>query len=166
MPRGVRRFSLLSGVALCAILGGPIAVAQASDNTIKNTLNRFAPIICARETASGLCTKGEEAAVTSGLKGYPGSEKRLARALGREVATLQTLKRSHQRIGFLGCRLRGEEGHRQGAQPDRVRVQHAAQARARCARGPVPAAQVNAAVKTDKQGRKKFLAGLNLLKKT
>ncbi len=60
MPRSVRRFSLLSGVALCAILGGPIAVAQASDNTLRSTINSFAPKIVKDENA-----------VKNGLNGYP-----------------------------------------------------------------------------------------------
>ena len=167
MPRVVRRFALLSGVALCAILGGPIALAQASDNTIKGTLNHYGPIICARETASGRCTKGEEAAVTRGLEGYPGTEKRLVRALGREVATLQTLKR--KLISESASSAAGSHGKKDivkglgliasaySTLRKDVLAAHG---------GPVPAAQVNAAVNTDKKGRAKFLAGLNLLKKT
>ena len=33
------------GLALCVALGGAIAVAQASDNAIKQTLNSFGPKI-------------------------------------------------------------------------------------------------------------------------
>jgi hypothetical protein len=81
VPRGVRRFSLLSGLALCAILGGPIAVAQASDSTIKQTLNNFAPKIVKDETA-----------VTNGLHEYPkGKVRPLTRALKHEVGDLDAL---------------------------------------------------------------------------
>src|SRR5205807_9065876 len=51
VPRAIRRCWLLSGVALCAVLGGPIAVAQASDNTLRATLNSFAPKIVKDENA-------------------------------------------------------------------------------------------------------------------
>ena len=81
MPRGVRRFSLLSGVALCAVLGGPIAVAQASDTTIKQTLNSFAPKIVK-----------DESAVANGLKGYPKTRLKLTHALKHEVGDLHSLK--------------------------------------------------------------------------
>ncbi len=164
MPRSVRRFSLLSGVALCAILGGPIAFAQASDNSIRSTLNYYAPIICAHTTASGICTKGEEAAVTRGLEGYPGSHKRLVRALGREVATLRTMKR--KLISESASSAAGSKGKKDivkgltlianayAALRHDVQVANG---------GPVPASNVNAAVSTDKKGRKNLGAGLKLL---
>jgi hypothetical protein len=153
VPRGVRRFSLLSGVALCAILGGPIAVAQASDNSLKQTLNHYGPII-----------KREEAAVKSGLHGYPGSWKRLVRALGHEVATLHAMKKklAHESASSAqGSKAKtdiikglGLIASAYGRLRTDVSAAHG---------GSVPPAQVNAAVKTDDKGRKKFLAGLNLL---
>jgi hypothetical protein len=164
VPRSVRRFSLLSGVALCAILGAPIAGAQASDNSIRATLNHYGPIICARVNASGRCTKGEEAAVTSGLDGYPGSHKRLVRALGHEIGTLQALKR--KLISESASSARGAKGKTDivkglgliakaysGLRKDVLAVNG----------GPVPKAQVNAAVNTDEKGRSKLQAGLHLL---
>jgi hypothetical protein len=164
VPGLVRRFSLLSGLALCAILGGPIAIAQASDSTIKSTLNHYAPIICAHQTTSGRCTKGEEAAVTNGLDGYPATRKRLVRALGREIATLHTLKR--KLISESASSAAGAKGKKDivkgltlianayGALRTDVKVANG---------GPVPVAKVNAAVSTDVKGRKKLLAGLKLL---
>ena len=51
MPRGIRRYSLLLGVALCAVLSGPIAIAQASNNTLVATLNSYGPKIVKDENA-------------------------------------------------------------------------------------------------------------------
>ena len=154
MPRGVRRFSLLSGVALCAILVGPIAAAQASDTTLKQTLNNFAPKIVK-----------DESAVTKGLNEYPqGKVTPLTRALKHEVGDLRSLKSQLAKqsastpagakakkdiIKGLGLIASAYSTLRKD-----VLAAHG---------GPVPAAQVNAAVNTDKKGRKKFLAGLNLL---
>ena len=154
MPRGVRRFSLLSGVALCAILGGPIAVAQASDNSLKATLNSFAPKIAKDENA-----------VKKGLQGYPkGKVKPLTRALKHEVGDLHALKSqlSHQTASSAaGARAKtdiikglGLIASAYATLRKDILAAHG---------GPVPAAQVNAAVNTDKKGRKKFLAGLKLL---
>jgi hypothetical protein len=155
VPRGVRRFSLLSGVALCAILAGPVAGAQASDNTIKQTLNQFAPKIAK-----------DEKAVTSGLKGYPkGRVTPLTRALKHEVGDLQALKSkltNDSASSPAGAKAKkdivkglGLIASAYSTLRKDVLAAHG---------GPVPASQVNAAVTTDKKGRKKFLAGLNLLK--
>ena len=164
MPRSVRRFSLLSGVVLCAILGGPLAVAQASDNTIRSTINHYAPIICAHTTASGICTKGEEAAVTRGLEGYPGSHQRLVSALGREVATLRAMKR--KLISESASSAAGSKGKKDIVEGLTLianayaALRHDVQV---ANGGAVPASNVNAAVSTDKKGRKKLGAGLTLL---
>ena len=154
MPGAVRRFSVLSGVALCAILGGPIAVAQASDNTLRATLNSFAPKIVKDENA-----------VRKGLNGYPhGKVKPLVKALNHEVADLHTLKSklSHEHASSA----RGRKGKNDivnglaliakayGALRSDVQTAHG---------GPVPRSQVTAAVNTDKKGRSKLLAGLHLL---
>ena len=154
MPRSVRRFSLLSGVALCAMLAGPVAGAQASDNTIRATLNNFAPKIVKDENA-----------VRNGLTQYPkGKSKPLIKALGHEVGDLHSLKSklAHESassaagakgkadivkgLGLIAkaySTLRGD-----------VLAVHG---------GPVAKAKVNAAVNTDKKGRSKLLAGLHLL---
>ncbi|MGH2887876.1 MAG: hypothetical protein ACRDPA_35125 [Solirubrobacteraceae bacterium] len=157
MPRGIRRFPLLSGVALFAILGGPVAVAQASDNTIKQTLNSFAPKIVK-----------DESAVTNGLKGYPkGKVRPLTRALKHEVGDLHTLKSklSHESAS-TATGARAKKDIIKGLSLIATAYGNLRKDVLAANGGPVPAAQVNAAVGTDKKGRKKFLAGLNLLKKT
>ncbi|HEX4281902.1 MAG TPA: hypothetical protein VHZ27_14140 [Solirubrobacteraceae bacterium] len=164
MPRSVRRFSLLSGVALCAILAGPIAGAQASDNTIRATLNHYGPIICAHENAAGRCTKGEEAAVTNGLDGYPASHERLVRALGHELATLRAMKRTL--VGESASSARGAKGRSDIIKGVTLIIDAYAALRhdVQVANGgPVPASKVNPIVNTDKKGRSKLQAGLNLL---
>lgn len=154
MPRSVRRLSLASGVALCAILGGPIAGAQASDNTIKTTLNSYAPKIVKDENA-----------VRNGLTQYPkGKSKPLIRALAHEVGDLHTLKSklSHESASSAtGAKAKtdivkglGLIAKAYSALRKDVLAVHG---------GPVPASEVNAAVKTDKKGRTKLLAGLHLL---
>lgn len=154
MPSAIRRFSLLSGVALCAVLIGPVAVAQATDNTLRATLNNYAPKI-----------SRDENAVRNGLIGYPHGEVRpLVRALNHEVGDLHALrnKLNHERASSARGRkaktdiVRGLSliAKAYGALRTAVQAAHG---------GPVPKSQVNAAVATDKNGRKKLLAGLHLL---
>ena len=164
MPRSVRRVSLVSGVALCAILVGPIAGAQASDNAIKSTLNHYGPIICAQQNASGVCIKGEEAAVTNGLKGYPASHKRLVRALGHELGTLRALKRAL--VGESASSARGAKGRSDIIKGVTLIIEAYAALRVDVQvanGGPVPASKVNPIVSTDNRGRAKLRAGLRLL---
>jgi len=156
VPRGVRRFSLLSGVALCAILGGPIAVAQASDNTIKHTVNHYGPIITR-----------EENALEKDLPKYPGSRHRLVSDLGREVATLHAMKRKLKAESASSAP--GAKGKTDivkgitlvikayGALRHDVQVANG---------GPVPASKVNPIKKTATQGNKDVKAGLKLLAST
>lgn len=154
MPSAIRRFSVLSGVALCAVLIGPVAVAQASDNTLRATLNAYAPKI-----------SKDENGVRNGLIGYPqGKVRPLVRALTHEVGDLHALKNklAHE----SGSSARGTKAktdivkgltliaNAYGALRTAVQGAHG---------GPVPKAKVNAAVATDKKGRKKLLAGLHLL---
>jgi len=157
VPRGVRRLLLLSGVALCATLGGPLAVAQATDNTIKQTLNAFGPKI-----------KKDENAITAALKGYPkGKVTPLTHALKHEVGDLHKLKSmlSHESASTAAGAT---------ARKDIIKglsliatAYSTLRKDVRAANGaPVPKAEVNAVVKTDDKGRKKYLAGLNLLKTT
>ena len=154
MPRAIRRSSVLLGVALCAVLVGPIAVAQASDNTLRATLNNFAPKIVKDENA-----------VKNGLTGYPqGKVKPLVHALTHEVSDLRSLKRklAHESASSTkGAKAKadiikglGLIASAYGALLKDVKAAHG---------GPVPASKVNAAVKTDKKGRKNLLAGLHLL---
>jgi hypothetical protein len=145
---------VLSGVALCAVLVGPVAVAQASDNTLRATLNTYAPKI-----------SRDENAVRNGLIGYPqGKVRPLIRALNHEVGDLHALrnKLAHE----SGSSAKGKKAKTDivkglsliasayGALRNAVQAAHG---------GPVAKAKVNAAVATDKKGRKKLLAGLHLL---
>jgi hypothetical protein len=154
VPRSVRRRLVLAGVAACAVLGGPVAVAQASDNTLRATLNAAAPKI-----------QHDENAVKSGLANYPkGKVRPLIRALNHEVGDLHALNR----------KLKHESGSSAAgrkAKKDIVRGLALIASAYIALRndvtaaggGPVPASEVSAAVHTDKRGRTKLLAGLKLL---
>jgi hypothetical protein len=133
---------------------GPVAVAQASDNAIRTTLNHYAPKIVKDETA-----------VEKGLSEYPkGKSKPLIHALGHEVSDLHALKKrlSHESASSASGRKAKKDiikglgliATAYGA----LRTDVVA-----AAGGPVPASEVKAAVSTDKNGRKKLLAGLHLL---
>ncbi len=82
MPRSIRRWAL-SGAVVCAVLAGPIAVAQASDNDIRTTLNFYGPKI-----------KKDEGAIKKGLKEYRTSSRPLTRALKHEVSDLHALNKA------------------------------------------------------------------------
>jgi hypothetical protein len=153
VPLSVRRFSLVSAVALCAIVGGPIAVAQASDNTLRQTINSFGPKI-----------SKDENAVKNGLNGYP-KVRPLTRALKQEVGDLQSFKRklSHEHASSSAGRTAktdivkglGLIASAYGALRTDVLAANGA---------PVPAAQRNSVLNTDKKGIKKYKAGFKLLK--
>ena len=117
MPRAVRRFSVLSGVALCAVLGGPIAVAQASDNTLRQTLNSFASKIVKDENA--VRNGSQRLPARQGQATREGPE---PRGRGPAHAEVEALPRAR----FVGQGKEGEEGHHQGARPDRHRLRGAA----------------------------------------
>ena len=154
MPSATRRRWVLSWVAVCALLAGPVAAAQASDNTIRKTLNAAAPKIVKDENA-----------VRSGLIGYPkGKVRPLVRALNHEVSDLRALtgKLAHDSASSArGAKARrliikglGLIANAYGALRRDIKAAHG---------GPVPRSQVAAAVATDKKGRAKLLAGLKLL---
>lgn len=154
MPNAIRRCSVLTGVALCAVLGGGVGIAQASDNTLRATLNTYAPKIVKDENA-----------VKNGLALYPqGKVKPLVRALNHEVADLHTLQ--HKLAAEHGSSARGKKAKTDivkglsliasayGALRKDIQAAHG---------GPVPKSKVNSAVATDRKGRTKLLAGLHLL---
>jgi hypothetical protein len=154
VPRPVLRRLVLSGIAACAVLGGPVAAAQASDNTIKSTLNTYAPKI-----------ERDEAAVKVGLEKYPkGHFRPLERALKHEVGDLHALKGklAHESASSATGRKAKKDivkglgliATAYTALRNDVLAVHG---------GAVPAAEVDAAVRTDKKGRNKLLAGLKLL---
>jgi hypothetical protein len=150
----IRRCSVLSGLALCALLIGAVGVAQASDNTLRATLNAYGPKIL-----------HDENAVKSGVIGYPkGKVKPLVRALTHEVADLHALRKKLNHESASSARGKKAKGdiilglsliaNAYGALNHDIQVAHG---------GAVPAAKVNAAIATDKKGRNKLLAGLHLL---
>jgi hypothetical protein len=154
VQRAIRRCSVLSGVALCALFVGGVGVAQASDNTLRATLNAFAPKI-----------SKDENAVRNGLIGYPqGKVRPLVRALNHEVGDLHNLRNKlrHERASSAKGRKAKSDivkglsliASAYGALRRDVQAAHG---------GPVPKSKVNAAIATDKKGRKKLLAGLHLL---
>jgi len=158
VPRGIRRLTLLSGLALCALLGGPLAAAQASDNSLRATLDSFGPKIAK-----------DESAVKQGLTvDYPeGKWRPLTRALKHEVGDLHSLKSqlsNESASSATGAKAKrdiikglGQIASAYGTLRKDVLAVHG---------GPVPAAKVNAAVSTDKKGVKVYKAGLKLLRIT
>ena len=153
MP-GIRRRSVLLGVALCAVFAGPIGVAQASDDTMRVTLNSYAPNIVR-----------DEHAVRKGLIAYPqGKARPILRALKHEVRDLRALKfklahdSPSSSTGALAqagiVKGLGLIAKAYGALRRDVGAAHG---------GPVPRFEVTAAVRTDRKGRRKLLAGLKLL---
>lgn len=155
MPALLRRISVLSGMTLCAILGGQVAVAWASDNDLRGTLNTFAPKIVKDENA-----------VKSGLHGYPqGRVRPLVRALNHEVADLHALRTQLRHESASSAR--GQKAKTDivtglgliASAYDTLRKDVQA-----AHGGAVPPAKVNAAVRRDKRGRSKLLAGLHLLR--
>jgi hypothetical protein len=154
LPRSVRRRWALSGAVLCAVLAGPVAIAQASDNDIRTTLNAYAPKIVKDETA-----------VKTGLSEYPkGHPKPLERALRHEVSDLHALKKALAHESASSAK--GRKGKKEIVKGLELIASAYSSLRADVLAvhgGAVPASQVNAAVATDKKGRKKLIAGLGLL---
>jgi hypothetical protein len=136
------------------LTGGPVALAQADDNALRGTLNSYAPKIVK-----------DEKAVKAGLIGYPqGRVRPLVRALKHEVRDLHTLK----------SKLANESASTaNGAQAKTdivkglgliAKAYSALRLDVLTAQGgPVPQSAVKAAVRTDRRGRTKLLAGLKLL---
>jgi hypothetical protein len=154
VPHAIRRCSVLTGVALCAVLVGGVGVAQANDNTLRTTLNAYSQKIV-----------NDENAVAAGVKGYPkGKVKPLLRALNHEVADLHALQRKlmHEHASSA----RGKKAKREIVKGLSLiaSAYSALRADIQAAHGgPVPASKVNAAVATDRKGRKQLKAGLHLL---
>jgi hypothetical protein len=132
-----------------------VAVAQASDNTLRLTINSYATKI-----------SNDEMAVKKGLLyQYPkGHWKVLTRALKHEVGDLHALagKLKHESASSARGRKAKTDivkglsliANAYSALRNAVLAVHG---------GTVPVSKVNAAVATDKKGRKKLLAGLHLL---
>lgn len=154
MPRPVRRRLIVTGVAACVVLAGPVAVAHANDNRIIHTLNVYGPKIVK-----------DESAIKSGINGYAkGRVKPLIRALNREVGTLHTLnfKLRHERASSRKGRKAKRDlisGFRLIANAY-VKLRNAVLA---AHGGRVSPTAVNAAIHARKKGHAKVVAGLKLL---
>lgn len=155
MPRSVRRRWVLPGLVLCAVLAGPIAAAQASDNDIRSTLNQYGPKIVKDENA-----------VKKGIHvDYPqGKWHALVHALKHEISDLHALNKAlksetaSSATGAMGkkdvIKGLGLIASAYGALDQDILAVHG---------GGVPASKVDAAVATDTKGIKKLRAGLHLL---
>lgn len=154
MPRLLRRVSVLSGITLCAILGGQVAVARASDNNLRRTINAFTPKIAK-----------DEKAIRSGLKGYPQRKvKPLVRALKHEVTDLHALRSKIKQESASSARGRKAKldivkglGLIASAYDTLRKDVQAAHG------GAVPMGKLKAVTNTGRRGRTKFRAGLHLL---
>jgi hypothetical protein len=142
---------------VCAVLAGPVAaVAQASNNDIRATLNTYAPKIVK-----------DEAAVVTGISDYPkGKPKPLERALRHEVSDLHSLKKT---LGHESASSpKGRKAKKEIVKGLMLIASAYSALRADILAvhgGAVPASEVDAAVATDKTGRADLKAGLKLIKK-
>ncbi|MFZ0381579.1 MAG: hypothetical protein WAL38_27385 [Solirubrobacteraceae bacterium] len=154
MPRSVLRRWVLSGAVVCAVFAGPVAVAQASDNDIRTTLNLYAPKIVKDENA-----------VKKGLKEYRNSSRPLTRALKHEVSDLHALGKALRHES--ASTAKGHKGKKDIVKGLGLIASAYSSLRADVLAvhgGDVPASEVSAAQATDKKGRTKLKAGLSLLK--
>jgi hypothetical protein len=154
VARSVRRYAFSSGVALIALLAGPIAGAQASDSTIVGTVNHWLPAIVRDENA-----------VKAGLTAYTHHKvKPLVKALNHEVGDLHTLQ--HTVSGETASSANGRQAKAKivkglgliakayGTLAKDVKASHG---------NGVPPALLRSAVNTDQKGRRAFQAGIKLL---
>jgi hypothetical protein len=154
VARSVRRYALSSGVALIALLAGPIAGAQATDATIVGTVSHWGPRIAKDENA-----------LKAGLIAYAHHKfKPLEKALNHEVGDLHTLQ--HIVSGETASSANGRKAKQKivtglgliakgyGALATDVKASHG---------NGIPPAQLRSAVNTARKGRRAFLAGVKLL---
>lgn len=155
VPRSVRRWALLA-VAVCAVLGGPVAAAQASDNTMRATLMSY------RGTFDR-----DEAAIQKAENEYPqGKWRPLVRALHQEAADI------HAEVSMLtpespsttaGARAKSEilRGLRLVRAGERSLAHYV-----QLAKGGALNPKAAAAIKTVRAGSKSLKAGTKLLRST
>jgi hypothetical protein len=146
---------VLSGLALCALLVGPLTAAHATDNTLRLTLNSYAKRI-----------QNDELAIKNGIDvQYPlGHWKKLTRAIKHEVGDLRSLKR--KLVPERASTARGRKAKKEivkGLSLIASAYESLRQDILAVHGGAVPASQVNAAIAIDKKGRKKLKAGIKLL---
>jgi hypothetical protein len=149
---------VLLGAAICAILGGPVAVAHADDNTLRATLNSYS-----------LKIKRDEQAIGRGLNEYhyQGKWRPLVEAYNHEVPDLRALR--WKLIMEHASTATGATARHDLAKGLRLiasayaALSHIVQV---AQDGPLPPLQTHAALRTGKRGQKLFKTGFDLLRST
>lgn len=156
MHRTVRRGSLLSAVAACAILAGPVGGAQASDSTIRATIDAYNARIAK-----------DEARVLKSADTYDKTHDAtpLVNALHHEVRDLRGLK---AKLGHeSGSSIRGRRGRQDVVKGlGLIATGYTALARdvhAASASRPVTSSQLATARSADRRGHDLVVKGLKLL---
>jgi hypothetical protein len=158
MNRLVRRGPLLSAIAAGAVLAGPVAGAQASDSSIRSTIDAYNARIAR-----------DEARIVSTANTYDHTRQPapLVNALNHEVSDLHALRAKLARDS--GSTPRGRRGRADVVKGlGFIAAGYTALARdvkAAGANKPVPSSQVNAARAADRRGHNLVVAGLKLLSK-
>ena len=158
MNRLVRRGPMLSAIAACAVLAGPVAGAQASDSTIRATIDAYNARIAK-----------DEARIEKAAAGYDRTRHAtpLVNALNHEVGDLHALRTKLARDS-------GSTAHGRRGTADVVKglgliatgyTALARDVKAAGANKSVPTSQVNAARAADRKGHNLVVAGLKLLSK-
>ncbi len=151
----LRRSPAYSALAVCAVLAGPIAGAQASNSTLRTTVASYNARIYKDETA-----------VANGLAAYRGHNATpLVRALRHEVSDLRRLKgklSGEAASTAKGATAKGKMVQGLGLIANAYAAL-ATDVKRSSAANPVPRAKVMAAIKTDKKGRAELKSGLTLL---
>jgi len=158
MHRFARRGPLLSSIAACAMLAGPVAGAQASDSTVRSTIDAY----------NGRIAQDEARIVnTAATYDRTGDATDLIGALTREVRDLRTLQGKLARES--GSTARGRRGRTDVAKGlGLIATGYTALARdvrAASAQKPVTPGEVNAARAADRRGHTLVITGLRLLGK-
>jgi hypothetical protein len=156
MNRRLRRSPVLSAIAVCAILAGPVAAVQASDSSVRATIDAY----------NGRIAKDEARIVTTAaIYNKTHRPMPLVTALNHEVGDLRALqgKLAHE----SATTTRGRNGKNDVVKGlGLIATGYTALAkdvRAAGAQRPVSAAQVSAARSADRKGHNLVVAGLKLL---
>lgn len=156
MKLSLRRCSLLSPIAVCAVLSGPIAAAQASDTTVRATIDSYNSKILKDESkilsaASSYDQTHNSAPLTAALRHEVSDLHSLKGKLAKESAsTSKGRKGKDDVVKGLGLIASGYSALAKDVQ-------------AASANKPVTKAQLNAAKAADSKGHKLVVAGLKLL---
>jgi len=156
MHRFVRRGPLLSAIATGAILAGPVAGAQASDSTIRSTIDAYNARIAK-----------DEARILKAAATYDKTRQStpLITALDHEVGDLRALKSRLARES--GSSARGRKGKQDVVRGlGLIATGYSALAKdvhAASASKPITNGELNAARSADRKGHDLVVAGLKLL---